>query len=76
MNASYQASLVNRHIRRFTGIKLEVAGYVPVVVNSVHGASNINAGKITGSAQRSMVDASIYSHSGGVRAVPVMNFGE
>ena len=57
-------------------IKLEVAGSVPVVVNSVYSANNENAGKIAGSEQRSVVDAGIYSHSGGAGAVPVMNFGK
>ena len=36
-----------------SGIKLEVAGSVPVVVNSVDSANNVNAGKIAGSKQRS-----------------------
>ena len=41
-------------------IKLEVAGSVPVVINSVYSANNVNAGKIAGSEQRSVVDAGIY----------------
>ena len=49
---------------------------MPVVVNSVHSANHVNAGKITGSEQRSVVDAGIYSHSGGAGVVPVMNLGE
>ena len=49
---------------------------MPVVVNSVHSANYVNAGKIAGSEQRSVVDAGIYSHSGGVGPVPGMNFGE
>ena len=59
-----------------SGIKLEASGSVPVVVNLVYSANNVNAGKIAGSEQRSVVDAGIYSHSGGAGAVPVMNFGE
>ena len=45
------------------------------MVNSVYSAIKVNAGKVAGSEQRSVVDAGIYSHSGGVGAVPVMNFG-
>ena len=56
--------------------KIDVAGSVPVVVNSAYSVNNVNAGKIVGSEQRSVVDAGIYSHSGGAGAVPVMNFGE
>ena len=48
-----------------SSIELEVAGSVPVVVNLVYGANNVNAGKIAGSEQRPVVDAGIYSHSGG-----------
>ena len=48
-----------------SGIKLEVAGSVPVVVNSVYSANNVNAGKIAGSEERSVVDTGTYSHSGG-----------
>ena len=47
-----------------------------IVVNSVYSANNVNAGKIAGSEQRSVVDAGIYSHSGGAVAVPVMKFGK
>ena len=47
-----------------------------VVVNSVYNTNNVNAGKFAGSEQRPVVDAGIYSHSGGVCAVPVMNFKE
>ena len=46
------------------------------MVNSAYSANNVNACKIAGSEQRSVVTAGIYSHSGGVGAVPVMNFGE
>ena len=49
---------------------------MPVVVNSVCSANNVNAGKMAGSEQRSVVDAGIYSYSGGAGAVPVMYFGE
>ena len=49
---------------------------MPVVVNSDYIANNVNAGKIAGSEQRSVVNAGIYSHSGGAGAVAVMNFGE
>ena len=59
-----------------SGIKFEVTGSVPAVVNSVYSANNVNAGKIAGSEQRSVVDAGIYSHSVAAGAVPVMNFWE
>ena len=59
-----------------SGIKLKAACSVPVVVNSVYIANNVNAGKIAGSKQRLVVDTGIYSHSGGAGAVPAMNFGE
>ena len=49
---------------------------MPVVVNSVYNANHINAGKMAGIEQRSVVDAGIYSHCGGAGAVPVMVFGE
>ena len=51
-----------------SGLKLEVASSVPVVVNSVYSANNVNAGKIASSEQRSVVDAGIYSHSGSAAA--------
>ena len=55
-------------------IKVEGAGSVPVVVNSLYSANNVNAGKMAGSEQGSVIDAGIYSHSGGAGAVPVMIF--
>ena len=45
---------------------------MPVVVNSVYTTNNVNAGKFARSEPRSVVIAGIYSHSGGVGAVPVM----
>ena len=59
-----------------SGIKLEAVGSVPVLVISVYSANNVNADKIAGGEQRSVIDADIYSHSGGAGAVPVMTFGE
>ena len=60
-----------------SGVKLKAACSVPVVVNLVYSANNVNASKIAGSKQRLAVDAAgIYSHSGGAGAVPVMHFGE
>ena len=47
---------------------------MPVVVNSVYNANNVNAGKFAASEPWSVVNASIYSHSGGAGAVPVMDF--
>ena len=44
---------------------------MPVVVNSMYNTSNVNAGKFAGSELRSLVNAGIYSHSGGAGAVPV-----
>ena len=44
--------------------------------NSVYNAYNVNAGKFAGSEPRSMVDAGVYSHSGGAGVVPVMDFEE
>ena len=44
--------------------------------NSVYNASNVNAGKFAGSEPRSLVDAGVYSHSGGASVVPVMDFEE
>ena len=47
---------------------------MPVVVNSVYNTNNVNAGKFVGSQPWSVVNAGIYSHSGGAGAVPVMDF--
>ena len=44
------------------------------MVKSVHNINNVYAGKFSGSEPRSVVDAGIYSHSGGAGAVPVINF--
>ena len=49
---------------------------MPVVVNSVYSANNVNAGKMAGIEQRSVVDAGIYSHCGGAGAVPIKDFGK
>ena len=49
---------------------------MPVVANSFYNAYNVNAGKFAGSKLWSVVDAGIYSYSGGAGAVPVMNFEE
>ena len=49
---------------------------MPVVVNSLYNAYNVNAGKFASSEPRSVIDAGIYSHSGGPGAVPVMNLKE
>ena len=47
---------------------------MPVVVNLVYDTNNVNAGKFAGSEPWSVVNAGIYSHSGGAGAVPVMDF--
>ena len=49
---------------------------MPVVVNSFYNTYNVNAGKFAGSEPWSVVDAGIYSHSGGAVVVPVMDFKE
>ena len=46
------------------------------MVSSVYNTNNVNAGKLAGSKPWSVVNAGIYSHSGGVGAVPVMHFKE
>ena len=57
-----------------SGIWLDIAGRVPVVVNHVYNANNANAGKFDGSESLSVINAGINSHSGGAGAVPVMDF--
>ena len=47
------------------GISLEIAGTVPVIVNSVHNTNKLNAGKFGGNGSLSLVNAGIYLHSSG-----------
>ena len=46
------------------------------MIKPVYNTANVNAGKCAGSEPWSVVNAGIYSHSGGAGAVPVINFEE